>query len=81
MREDYDRGAGREGCEIFLQPIELLHAKDAESAFMSVHHINQADEVHAALVKAIPARPKRVLPEALPVLGAVIAQHVMLAGT
>ena len=44
------------GSEIFLQPIELFGAEDAESAFANVQHIDQPDEVHAVLVEAEPAR-------------------------
>ena len=40
---------------VVLEPIELLAPSDAKAASLQIHHVDQADEVHAFLIEAVPA--------------------------
>ncbi|HUI56384.1 MAG TPA: hypothetical protein VLY04_15520 [Bryobacteraceae bacterium] len=51
-----------------------------EAAGLEVHHVDQADEVHALLVETEPAVASRVLSISLEVGLAVVGQDVVLAG-
>ncbi len=53
---------------------------DAQSAGLQVHHIDQADKVHAAFVEAVPAAALGVFPVASQISLAVVIQHVVFAG-
>ena len=53
---------------------------DAEAAGLQVDDVDEADEVHAALVEAVPAGALRALAESLQVALAVVFEHVVLAG-
>src|SRR6185312_4122402 len=51
----------------------------AESAGLEVQHVDQAHEVHAAMVEAVPAPLVLALAETTEELRAVVADHVVLA--
>ena len=53
MREDHDGRAALEAVQILLQPVELRLAEFAHA--LELHHVDQADEVHAFVVEAVPA--------------------------
>ena len=53
--EQHDRGRFRASLEVVLEPFKLFGAEIAEAAALEVHHIDEADEVHAAGVERIPA--------------------------
>src|SRR5262249_26940678 len=55
VREDDDRGRCRPALEVVLQPFELLVAEIAQSASLEIDNVDEADEVHAVGVEAIPA--------------------------
>ena len=59
--EDHDRLARRPAAQVVLQPGKLRLAEMAEAARPQVHDVVQADEVHAALVEAVPAALPRTL--------------------
>src|SRR5689334_252223 len=54
-----DRRTGREPLDILLQPFELLVADLVEAggfeAGLKFEHVDQPDEVHAAVIEAVPA--------------------------
>ena len=80
VRENDDRLRGRAAGEIVLQPCELRRAKIAHPAGLQIGDIDQRDEVHAAMVEAVPAGPHRSLAEAVEEgLAAVRVEHVVLA--
>ena len=55
MGEHHDRGGFGFPLEVVLEPFKLLGTQIAEAAALEVHHIDEADEVHAAGVERIPA--------------------------
>ena len=55
MREDDDRRRGLAAVEVVLQPFELIGAEIAEAELLQVHHVVEADEVHAVVIEAVPA--------------------------
>src|SRR5947209_14424435 len=65
---------------ILLHPLQLVLSQTAQPTGFQVHYVHQPDEVHAFLIKAVPAATLTVFAIALQVLLAVIADHIMLAG-
>src|ERR1700722_15389748 len=59
VRKDHDWRAGFEVLYVIFEPLELIVSQRAKSAGFQIHHVHQADEVHALLVKAVPARTLR----------------------
>src|ERR1700747_1400660 len=61
----HDRRTGREPFDILLQPFERLAADFGEAggfeAGLKFEHIDQADEMHAAVIEAVPALAFRIL--------------------
>jgi hypothetical protein len=55
-------------------------ADRAEAAGFEVHHIDQADEVNAVLVEAVPAVSVATPAVAVEEILAILIQHVVLAG-
>src|SRR5580704_6606411 len=81
----YDRRARREPFDILLQPFELLVAELGEAggfeAGLKLEHVDQADEVHARRVEAVPAFAVGVLTVAFEISLAVVGVgDVVLAG-
>src|SRR5215472_16894517 len=56
VREDDDRSRCPPDLEVALQPFELLVAEIAQAAGLEINNVDEADEVHAVGVEAIPAR-------------------------
>src|SRR5262249_43381006 len=56
VREDDDRGRCRPALEVALQPFELLVAEIAQAAGLEIDNVDEADEMHAVGVEAVPAR-------------------------
>ena len=46
---------GRAALQIVLQPFELLGAEIAEAAGLEIDDVDEADEMHAVGVEAVPA--------------------------
>ena len=65
MREDHDGRAALQPLDVLLQPRELLVPERTEPAGLEIHDIDQADEVDAVLIEAVPARALRALAEPL----------------
>ena len=65
VRENYDRCAGRQRREVFLQPIELFLAKDSQTAFADVYDVDQPNEVNASPVETVPTGAERFLSKSL----------------
>ena len=64
-----------------FEPLELLGAEVAHAAGLQVGDVDQRDEVHAAMVEAVPAGARDAFAEAVEErLAAVGVEHVVLAG-
>src|SRR5258708_193499 len=72
-------GMGGMPLESLREPFELLRAERAEPSRLQVHHVDQADKVHAALIEAVPAVALGSLAVAVSVILAAVRQHVVLA--
>ncbi len=79
MGKQDDRRAGGTGLKIIFQPFQLLSPENAQAAFLDVHDIDQADEMHAFLIEAVPARALRSFAEPVAILLSVIIEDVMLS--
>ena len=79
MGEHHDRRRGRAALEVVLEPGELLVAEIAEAAGLEVDDVDQADEVHAVGVEAVPAGALGAAAVALEVELAVLVEDVVLA--
>src|ERR1700756_1909158 len=83
MGEDDDRGRGGTAFEVVLQPFELLVAEIAQPAGLEIDHVDEADEVHAVGIEAVPARALGAATVAVAVKlnvlveDGVLARHVM----
>jgi hypothetical protein len=55
MREHNNRRRSRAAFDVLLQPLQLLVAEIAQAAGLEIDDIDQADEVHAVGVEAVPA--------------------------
>src|SRR2546429_9543918 len=80
MRIDHNRFAAAEGLDVFLKPIQLLLAEDAQAAGFEVGDVDQADEVNAFIVVAVPALSKRSFAVAIEIAPAVVGEDIVLAG-
>src|SRR5262249_18733 len=79
VRKNNNRSARRKRLEIFFQPVQLFGAQNTKAAFANVQHVDQANKVHAFLVKAVPTRAESVLSKALSIKRTVVADHVVFA--
>ena len=79
MREHDDRRARGAPFQVLFEPFELLRAKAAGLRRLEGQHVDHADEMHAALVEAVPAAGLQLWREPLEELLAVVADHVVLA--
>ena len=74
------RSASRRRPPVARQPGELLVAEIAHAAGLEVEDVDQADEMHAALVEAVPAAPLAVAAVAVEIaLPLSVVDDVMLA--
>ena len=81
MGEDHQGRAAGEPLDVLLEPVELRLPEATEPARLEVEHIDQADEVDALVVEALPpgargpAEPAQIL---LPAVGedVVLARYV-----
>jgi len=80
VAEVADRHAGRQTRDIIFQPFQLVVPQRAQPARFQVHDVDQADEVHALLLEAVPPRPAGPLWRTLMVLLSVVIQNVVLSG-
>ena len=69
-----------ETLDVLLQPFELLVAERAKTAGFQVDDVDEADEMHAALIEAVPTGALRAFAESLQVALAVVLEHIVLAG-
>ena len=65
-------------CKILLQPVELCLAEFAHA--FELHYVDQADEMNAFVVEAVPAVPFCAFAVALEVQLSVVDGRVVLAG-
>ncbi len=79
MREHNHWRAFGKMLNVFFQPFQLFRAKRSQISCFQVHHVDQPDEMHSLHVKAVPAVALCVFRVALPILFAVIFEHIMLA--
>ena len=77
--EHHDRRRGRLALEVVGEPGDLLVTQRAEAAGLQVDHVDEADEVHAVLVEAVPAGALGVLAVALAVELDLFVDDVVLA--
>src|SRR5262249_21315334 len=82
MREDHNRGVGAQTFYVVFEPFELVVAELAQTAGLEIQHVNQAYEMNAVLVKAVPTRAFSgdVLQVPLAVHLSAIIEHIMLPG-
>ena len=71
-----DAGAA---LEVVLQPFELLVAEIAQAAGLEIDHVDEADEVHAVGVEAVPARALGAATVAVAVELHVLVEDVVFA--
>ena len=64
----------------FLSQSSCSLPEHAQAAGLEVHHVDQADEMDAVVVEALPACPVRPLAVAIQVALAVVGEDVVLAG-
>ena len=79
VRKHHDRCARRQSLDVPRQPSDLLGTQIAQPAGLEIQHVHETDEMHAAVVEAVPPVPRRTLSVALQVLRARIIQDVVLA--
>src|SRR5262245_23661927 len=65
---------------VVLQPSQLLGAQRTQSASLQVHHVHEANEVHAFSVEAVPASALCVSSETREILFSIVTDDVVLAG-
>src|ERR1700693_1700306 len=53
MGKDHDRGARRSPLQVGRNPRELLRTQGAKTAWFELQYIDEPDEVHAGMVKAV----------------------------
>src|SRR5215471_2587498 len=79
MGKQNNRCAGLQALHIFLEPVQLFLTENAQSPFLNIGHVDQADEMHAFLVETVPSAAVCILSKSLSEEGAVVVD-VMLAG-
>src|SRR5215471_14623624 len=80
VSEDDDRRAAFEPLDVALEPLELFGAERTEPPGFEIDDVDEADEVHAALIEAVPASALRPFAEPLQVTLPVIIEHVVFTG-
>src|SRR5262249_42920243 len=79
VREDDDRGRCRPALEVALQPFGLLVPEIAQPAGLEIDHVDEADEVHAVGVEAVPARAFGAATVAVAVELHVLVENIVFA--
>ena len=80
MGEDDDRGRGGAAFDVGFEPCELLAAEIAEPAGFEIDDIDQADEVHAVGVEAVPAGAFGAAAVAFAIEFPLRVEEIVLAG-
>src|SRR6266496_111127 len=78
MREHHDGRAVLQMLHIAFQPLELLVAQRAQPAGLQVQYVHKSDEVHASLVKTVPACAPAPFSVAFEELFPIVVQHIVL---
>src|SRR5262245_46953463 len=78
VREHDDGCAALETFDILLEPLELFGSERAEPARPEVDHVDQADEVSATLIEAVPPGALGPLAEACEIALPIVLEHVVL---
>src|SRR5262245_50226849 len=53
--KDHYRCTRGKPVHVALEPVKLLRPQAAESACLQVHHVDQPDEVHSAVIETVPS--------------------------
>src|SRR5260370_42624937 len=80
MSEHDDGRAAAEARDVLLEPVELRRSEVPQAAGLEVQNVDQADEVNALVVEALPSGP-RGSPEPAEILLAAVREDVVLART
>ncbi len=80
MGEYDDRGAGGASLEIRSDPVQLLRTEAPQSSGLEIQNVDQRDEVHAGVIKAVITPVLRGLAEPREVFAAGRIGNVMLPG-
>ena len=80
MGEDDDRRTALQPLDVLLEPFKLFVAKRAQPPGLQVDDIDEADEVHAALIEAVPPGSLCALAKSLQVTLAVVFEDIVFAG-
>ncbi len=78
MSEHDDGRAGAEALDVLLEPVELSRSEVPQAAGLEVQNVDQADEVNAFVVEALPSGA-RGSPETAEILLAAVREDVVLA--
>ncbi len=57
MRENHDWCVGAKAFQVVLEPFELLVAKLTQTAGLKINHVDEANEMNAVFVEAVPTGP------------------------
>src|SRR5580693_2914133 len=79
MSKDDDRRRRRAAFDVGFEPSELLGAEVAEPAGLEIDDIDQADEMHAVGIEAVPAGALAAAAVTLTIELAVLVEEVVLA--
>jgi len=79
MREHHDRCARTAGFQILFEPRELFVAETAEAVRLEIHHVDEGDEVHTAVVEAVITLVGRGLAETAEIFRAHAVGDVVFA--
>ena len=80
MGEHDNRGAAGEPLHILLEPLELLRAEIAEPRRLEARDVDQADEVGAPIIEALPPGAQGPFAVAVEILLPAVGEDVVLAG-
>src|SRR5262245_30515223 len=79
MSKHHDGRAAGKMLHIVFQPLQLLLAQATETTRLEVQDVDQANEMCALLIEAVPAATFRSLTVALQILLPVVAENVVLS--
>src|SRR6185437_10059405 len=77
--DNYGRAFGKV-LHVFLHPLKLFLAQVSQAAGLQVHDVDQPDEVHAFLIKAVPAASLSAFAETIAKFLAFVIDYVVFAG-
>src|SRR5258708_37722819 len=78
MCKEHDRSAGRAALEIGLKPLQLVVTERPHASSFQIGDIDETNEMHTLVIKAVPPTTLCTFSIALEILLAVVAEHVML---